>query len=41
MEELHGLNSVGMVLNGVCEIYQWDEWEEKNIKIQGLRINIF
>lgn len=40
MEELHGLNSAGMILNGVCEIYQWDKWEEKNIKIQGLRINI-
>lgn len=40
MEELHGLNAAGMILNGICEVHQWDKWEEKDVIVKGLRINI-
>lgn len=40
MEELYKLNSIGMILMGVCEVNQWDTWKEENIKIRGLRINV-
>lgn len=40
MQELHKLNTIGMVIASVCEVYQWDKWEKKSVKVQGLKINV-